>query len=125
MQESTDGKQLDNRCMDEQREFLKIVSELVVKYSNVQSVVDEVDSRLTKEIREIREENKEVRKDMAAIDLKLTSNHEEMKPMLAAYEKGMTIKSKLGNIAMAYIMLSFLFPKISPSAIIGLIKLAI
>lgn len=48
---------------------------------------------------------------------------ETLKPVLEAYQKGMTIKSRLGTIAMFYLGAMFMFPQLSPTSILSVIKM--
>lgn len=104
MSEPIDEKSLAERCLNEQREFFALVSKAIMAAASV----TEVDNRLSSAIREMREEHAEFQKTLT--------------PVLKAYEKGLTLKSKLGTIAMIYIAIMFLFPNLSPNAIFSLIK---
>jgi hypothetical protein len=102
---STDEKHAAEICMNEQREFLSTVAKAVKAAADI----GELDNRLSSEIREIRETNAEFRK--------------ELKPVLDAYQKGMTLKSKVGTIAICYVCAIVLFPQLSPTSILSVIKM--
>jgi len=105
MPESIDDKVHAEKCMAEQREFFSNVAKAI----SAAASIGELDTRLSSEIREIR------------------SNHEEfqktLKPVLDAYQKGMTLKSKLGTVAMFYVGAMLLFPQLSPTSILSVIKM--
>ncbi len=106
MQESTDAeKKAAERCMNEQKEFFSNVSKAIA----VAVSVTELDTRLSSEIREIRDSNADFQRSL--------------KPVLEAYQKGLTLKSKLGTIAMCYVAAMALFPQLSPTSILSVIKM--
>jgi len=105
MQESTDERRAAEHCMNEQREFFSDVSKAI----RAAALIGEVDTRLSSEIREIRNSHEEFQKTL--------------KPVLDAYKKGLTLKSKLGTIAICYVAAMTFFPQFSPSSVLSVIKL--
>lgn len=107
MLESTGEKKIADQCMSEQREFFSIVSKAISAAANI----TEVDNRLSAEIREIRDDHKEFQATLT--------------PVLEAYKKGLTLKSKAGTVAIFYVGAMLLFPQLSPSSILSVIKMLI
>ena len=105
MRETTEEKVKAENCMAEQREFFALVSKAMIAAAQI----TELDTRLSTEIREIRSTHEEFQKTL--------------KPVLDAYAKGMTIKSKAGTIAIGYVVAMALFPQLSPSSIVGVMKM--
>lgn len=105
MQELTDEKKSAEACMAEQRAFFSDVSKAI----RAAAMINEVDNRLSAEIREIKQDQKDFQ--------------ETLKPVLEAYKKGLTLKSKLGTLAIGYIFAMFLFPQLSPSSVLSVLKL--
>lgn len=105
MAESIEEKAAADHCISDQREFFSLISKTIMAAANI----TELDNRLSSEIREIREEHQEFQKTLT--------------PVLEAYKKGLTLKSKLGTIAIFYVGAMLLFPQLSPSSILSVIKI--
>lgn len=107
MADTTEGKPKDD-CASMQEDFLRAFR----KHLEDSARIDNLDNRVT----ELKKEHDEFRKTF-------TGFMEKLEPVHAAYLKGMTLKAKIGNIAIAYVVISIIFPQFSPSAIISAIKL--
>ena len=104
---TTDEKPLDD-CVGMQQDFLRAFR----KHLEDSARIDNLDNRVT----ELKKEHDEFRQ-------KFTDFMEKLQPVHDAYLKGMTLKSKFGTFAMIYIVVMSLFPQLSPSSIISVIKL--
>lgn len=107
MADSTGDKPADD-CSSMQQDFLRAFR----KHLEDSARIDNLDNRVT----ELKKEHDEFRE-------KFTDFMEKLQPVHEAYLKGMTLKSKFGTFAIGYVVLMALFPQISPSSIISVIKL--
>lgn len=107
MADTTEGKPKDD-CASMQEDFLRAFR----KHLEDSARIDNLDNRVT----ELKKEHDEFRD-------KFTSFMEKLQPVHDAYLKGMTLKSKAGSIAIGYVVLMALFPQLSPSSIISVVKL--
>lgn len=107
MADST-GEKVQDDCANMQQDFLRAFR----KHLEDSARIDNLDNRVT----ELKKEHDEFRD-------KFTSFMEKLQPVHDAYLKGMTLKSKAGTIAIGYVILMALFPQLSPSSIISVIKL--
>lgn len=94
-------------CTNMQRDFLIAFR----KHLEDSARIDNLDNRVT----DLKKEHDEFRD-------KFTGFMEKLQPVHEAYLKGMTIKSKAGTIAIGYVVLMALFPQVSPSSIVSVIK---
>lgn len=97
-------------CSNMQRDFLIAFR----RHLEDSARIDNIDNRVT----ELKKEHDEFRE-------KFSNFMEKLQPVHEAYLKGMTIKSKAGTAAIAYVVAMALFPQLSPSSIVSLIKLVI
>jgi small-conductance mechanosensitive channel len=113
MRDSTeDAAKSAEQCMSEQREFFSLVSKALV----VAAKVTEVENRMSAEMRELRTQIDTTNKNFSELQ-------EGLKPVLEAYKKGMSIKSRLGNLALGYVVAIILFPQLAPTSILSVLKL--
>jgi len=112
MPEKTEGKNSVEVCLDEQRKLFSSIAKVV----ETASQVVEMDNRLSAEIREVRSNQETFQKSQ--IEFQKT-----LQPVLDAYQKGMTLKSKVGTIAICYVFAIVLFPPLSPTSILSVIKM--
>lgn len=97
-----------DECANMQRDFLIAFR----RHLEDSARIDNIDNR----VNELKREHDEFRATFTDFMVKLQPVHE-------AYLKGMTLKSKAGTIAMAYIVLMVLFPQLSPSSILSIVKM--
>lgn len=109
MQDSRDD-QTAGECSNMQKDFLIAFR----RHLEDSARIDNIDNRVS----ELKKEHDEFRATFTDFMVKLQPVHD-------AYLKGMTIKSKVGTIAIAYVVLMSLFPQLSPSSIISVIKLVL
>jgi len=102
--------QASNECSNMQRDFLIAFR----RHLEDSARIDNIDNRVT----ELKKEHDEFRE-------KFSNFMEKLQPVHDAYLKGMTLKSKAGTAAIAYVAAMALFPQLSPSAIVSLIKVVI
>lgn len=125
MVDSTEGPKQDD-CVTLQHEFLLAFRE----HMRDSARLDNLDSRII----ELKKEQDEFRGDFMSLmnnvkveqdssKKKLDEFIENLQPVHDAYLKGMTLKSKMGNIAIGYLVVVALFPQLSPSSLINVIKL--
>lgn len=122
MQEPSEEKRrMQDQCIEDQRKFLAgyqqmllSINEHAAKIEQNRLSIENVEGRLSKELNLIRQDHQSIMTMLS-----------QLQPILDAYKKGMSIKSKLGTIAIAYIVLQIVFSKISNDQIISLIKLAL
>jgi len=109
MADST-GDQSAGECSDLQKQFLIAFRE----HANVAVKVDSLIIRVDK-----------LEKIHVEFEEKHTEFMEKLQPVHDAYLKGMTLKSKAGTAAIVYVIAMLLFPQLSPSSIVSVIKLLI
>jgi len=122
MQDTNEEKRrMQDQCIEDQRKFLAgyqqmllSINEHAAKIEQNRASIENVEVKLSKELIVIQQDHKNIMTMLA-----------QLQPILDAYKKGMTIKSKLGTIAIAYIVLQFILSKISHDQLISIIKLAI
>lgn len=122
MQEvSEEKRRMQDQCIEDQRKFLAgyqqmliSINEHAAKIEQNRLSIENVENRLGKELNLIRQ-------DHQSIMLMLS----QLQPILDAYKKGMSIKSKLGTVAIVYIIIQFIFSKITHDQLVELIKLAV
>ena len=102
------GEKAQDDCSTMQQDFLRAFR----KHLEDSARIDNLDNRVT----ELKKEHDEFRE-------KFTDFMEKLQPVHEAYLKGMTLKSKFGTIAIAYVIIMALFPQLSPSSLISVIKL--
>lgn len=102
----TEEKSQDD-CANMQQDFLRAFR----KHLEDSARIDNLDTRVT----ELKKEHDEFRE-------KFTDFMEKLQPVHEAYLKGMTLKSKFGTFAIVYVVLMALFPQLSPSSIISVVK---
>jgi len=109
MQDSRDDQPV-TECTNMQRDFLVAFR----RHLEDSARIDNIDNRVS----ELKKEHDEFRE-------KFSNFVEKLQPVHDAYLKGMTIKSKAGTLAITYVVAMALFPQLSPSSILSLIKLMI
>lgn len=97
-----------SECSNMQKDFLIAFR----RHLEDSARIDNIDNRVS----ELKKEHDEFRATFTDFMVKLQPVHE-------AYLKGMTLKSKAGTIAIAYVVAMVLFPQLSPYAILSAIKL--
>jgi len=100
MQEST-GATPEDKCMQDQREFLAVFTESIANYVDCLQRIDEIGATHRKDVSDLRIEHKEAMKEIAAFKKDFT-------PVLDAFHRGLTLKSRVGTIAIIYVLLSFI-----------------
>lgn len=100
----------DNECSSIQRDFLLAFR----RHLEDSARIDGIDSRVT----ELKKEHDEFRGKFSAF-------MDQLQPVHEAYLKGMTLKSKAGTVAIIYIVAMALFPQLSPSSVVSVIKLIV
>jgi hypothetical protein len=121
---SEEKRRTQDQCIEDQRKFLAgyqqmllSINEHAAKIEQNRASIENVgvqQEKLGKELDLIRQDHQSI-----------MSMLKQLQPILDAYQKGMSIKSKLGTIAIAYIILQFILSKISHDQLISIIKLAI
>lgn len=122
MQEvSEEKRRMQDQCIEDQRKFLAgyqqmllSINEHAAKIEQNRASIENVEIRLSKELNLIRQDHQSIMTMLS-----------QLQPILDAYKKGMSLKSKLGTIAIGYIILQIVFSKISHDQIISIIKLAL
>ena len=102
--------QPESECSDMQKEFLIAFR----RHLEDSARIDNIDNRVS----ELKKEHDEFRE-------KFSNFVEKLQPVHESYLKGMTLKSKAGTLSIAYIVAMALFPQLSPSSILSLIKIII
>lgn len=109
MQDSRED-QPASECSNMQKDFLIAFR----RHLEDSARIDNIDNRVS----ELKKEHDEFRE-------KFSNFVEKLQPVHDAYLKGMTIKSKAGTVSIAYVVAMALFPQLSPSSILSLIKMMI
>ena len=118
---SEEKRRTQDQCIEDQRKFLTVYQQMLIsinehaaKIEQNRASIENVEIKLSKELTIIQQDHKNIMTMLT-----------QLQPILDAYKKGMSIKSKLGTIAIAYIILQFILSKISHDQLISIIKLAI
>lgn len=118
---SEEKRRMQDQCIEDQRNFLAgyqqmllSINEHAAKIEQNRASIENVEIKLSKELIVIQQDHKNIMTMLT-----------QLQPILDAYQKGMSIKSKLGTIAIAYIILQFIFSRISHEQLIQIIKLAV
>ena len=101
--------------MAEQREFLAVFAKSIANYVDCMQRIDEIGATHRKDVSDLRDEHKEAMKEIAAFKTDFT-------PVLEAFHKGLTLKSKAGTIAIIYVLISFMIPSLTPHELFNYIK---
>ena len=109
MQDSRED-QPASECSNMQKDFLIAFR----RHLEDSARIDNIDNRVS----ELKKEHDEFRE-------KFSNFVEKLQPVHEAYLKGMTIKSKAGTLAITYVVAMTLFPQLSPTSILSLIKMII
>jgi uncharacterized protein YllA (UPF0747 family) len=138
-------RNLTLECVEMQKTSLDIIKEAYSSKFELKDQIREVDERIKevdqrtaseikvihseldiirKETHDTRGELIEVRRENAKAAANFKEFQEELKPVLDAFHRGLTLKSKIGTFAIGYTVMIAVFPQVQPRVILeSLIKL--
>ena len=135
-------RNLTLECVEMQKTSLDIIKEAYSSKFELKDQIREVDERIKevdkrtaseikvihseldiirKETHDTRGELIEVRRENAKAAANFEEFKEELKPVLDAFHKGLTLKSKIGTIAIGYTIIIAVFPQAQPQAIMAIL----